>query len=228
LINVISFSLWGDDPFYWVGARRNIDLARRFYPNWICRFYVDQQAPAALWQRLVDDGAQVFLMRRVGSYDGLFWRFLAAGDARVNIMLSRDCDSRLNWREAAAVTEWLASDRDFHIMRDHPLHGMPILGGLWGCRNGVLSDIPERIARWTSFDTRASDQDFLARVIYPRIVGRAFEHSAFGHSYGSRVHPFPTARRNFEFVGEIFDAEEVRGDAWQGIRDWPRLAAERP
>ena len=47
---------------------------------------------------------------------------------------TRDLDSRLNDREQAAVTEWLNSNKSFHIMRDHPWHGTEILGGMWGCK----------------------------------------------------------------------------------------------
>ena len=41
--NIISFSLWGEDPKYWIGALRNIELARKFYPGWITRFYIDER-----------------------------------------------------------------------------------------------------------------------------------------------------------------------------------------
>jgi hypothetical protein len=47
----------------------------------------------------------------------------------VDVLMSRDSDSRIIPREEAAVREWLASDRIFHIMRDHPYHCIPILGG---------------------------------------------------------------------------------------------------
>ena len=40
----------------------------------------------------------------------------------VHTLLSRDTDSRIIPREKEAVNEWLASDRVFHIMRDHPAH----------------------------------------------------------------------------------------------------------
>ena len=42
--NIISFSLWGDHPMYWKGAIENIKLANRFYPGWICRFYIDKNS----------------------------------------------------------------------------------------------------------------------------------------------------------------------------------------
>jgi len=45
----------------------------------------------------------------------MFWRFWAADDPEVGIMLSRDCDSRISDREIAAINEWLESDKDFHI-----------------------------------------------------------------------------------------------------------------
>lgn len=42
--------------------------------------------------------------------------------------MSRDSDSRIIPREEDAVREWLASDRMFHIMRDHPWHCRFIVG----------------------------------------------------------------------------------------------------
>ena len=41
-------------------------------------------------------------------------------DKQVDVLLSRDLDSGIIDREAAAVQEWLKSDKDFHFMRDHP------------------------------------------------------------------------------------------------------------
>jgi hypothetical protein len=80
---------------------------------------------------------------------GMFWQFLAASDQQSDPILIRDCDSRLNPREVAAVTEWLASGRKFHVMHDHPDHaGWPMLCGMWGVRGGVLTHMEQRIAAW--------------------------------------------------------------------------------
>ena len=41
-------------------------------------------------------------------------------------------DSRITQREVMATKEWLSSDLDFHIMRDHEQHGyITIPGGMW-------------------------------------------------------------------------------------------------
>lgn len=44
--------------------------------------------------------------------------------------MSRDSDGKIIVREEDAVREWLASNRTFHIMRDHPWHCMHIVGCL--------------------------------------------------------------------------------------------------
>ena len=77
-------------------------------------------------------------MDEEGDWDGMFWRFLPASDPSVDIMISRDTDSRLNSRESVAVTQWLEMGNRFHIMRDHPHHGTQILGGMWGVRGDIL------------------------------------------------------------------------------------------
>ena len=79
------------------------------------------------------DNSEVVFMPSRGGWEGLFWRFYPASQDDVEVLLCRDTDCRLGRREKAAVERWLASDRDFHIMRDHPEHDTPILGGMWGC-----------------------------------------------------------------------------------------------
>ena len=49
----------------------------------------------------------------------------------VDILISRDSDSLIIQREEDAVREWIASERTFHIMRDHPAHC--IYGFIMGC-----------------------------------------------------------------------------------------------
>ena len=47
----------------------------------------------------------------------MIWRFIPTLDPQVDIMLSRDLDSRYSWRETAAVEEWLESGEVIHSMR---------------------------------------------------------------------------------------------------------------
>lgn len=230
--NVIAYSLWGDKPIYWVGALRNIEHANKYFPGWKCRFYIDKNCDQHLIDSIEGENVEKIMMESTGSNDnsyhhqGMLWRFSASEDEDVNIFLSRDCDSRFSSREIHAINEWLASDKDFHIMRDHPYHGVPILGGMWGCRNGIMRKISlsTLIDKWCE-NKRTSysfgiDQDFLREVVYDLVRDYSMEHSEFGLRYGGEIRPFPTERTNYDFVGNVFDENEERHpDYWRMIKN---------
>lgn len=200
---VISFSLWGDQPRYTVGAVRNAELTPVFYPGWTARFYAGLSVPAEIVQRLLACGAEVVHMNEVGDWRGMFWRFAAASDTTVDVMISRDCDSRLSEREAAAVNEWLHSEAPFHIMRDHPAHRIPIPGGMWGVRAPLLRNMAGIISEYNLVDAWQVDQVFLRRIVYPVVRDVALIHDEFYEGQ-----PFPVPRRGLEFVGEVFDEQD--------------------
>ena len=77
----------------------------------------------------------------------------------MDVLLSRDLDSRVSAREVAAVREWLGSGRAVHSMRDHPTHWVPMLGSAWAAR----LDTPGARARWAeTWRTILGGQDSLA------------------------------------------------------------------
>ena len=40
---VISFSVYGEDSKYLLGAIKNVDIAKKYYPGWVCRFYCSHE-----------------------------------------------------------------------------------------------------------------------------------------------------------------------------------------
>ena len=103
---IIAFSLWGDQPKYTVGAIKNADLAKEIYPDWTCRFYIGQSAPADIVETLKKkDNTEIVMMDEDGDWSGMFWRFSPCSESDVEAVLSRDTDSRLSWREKSAVDE---------------------------------------------------------------------------------------------------------------------------
>jgi len=201
---VIAFSLWGDNPVYTLGAIRNAELAETVYPGWECWFYVGQSVPEGIIASLEEkDNCKVIKMDEEGNWDGMFWRFLPASDPEVDIMISRDTDSRLNSREKAAVQEWLECGRCFHIMRDHPHHQTEILGGMWGVRGDILSDMSELMDKAKKGDYWQVDQEFLKAQIYPIVERYAHVNDEFFQQA-----PFPVERKAKYFVGQAFDEHD--------------------
>lgn len=203
-MKIISFSLWGSDPKYNIGALRNAELAARLYPEWTCRFYCGSSVPRETIETLRPrKNVDLVIRPEPGDWRGLFWRFAAASDQGVHVMISRDTDSRLSRRERDAVEAWLETGLPFHVMRDHKDHGVPILGGLWGARRDAVPDLDNLIFSWEKTDRWGPDQDFLGEVVAPRVRHAWVEHDPY---FANR--PFPSRRCGREFVGQPFDEED--------------------
>ena len=202
-MKVISFALWGQNPGYVVGAISNLKLAQLYYPDWRCRIYCHSEVSFRRQHELRDAGFDVYQRRSASPNDGLFWRFEPAFDGEVEAFISRDCDSRLNPREVAAVNEWLASGKKLHTMRDHYEHIVPILGGMWGCRHwpefGPLMDTWMKSGRTGKM---GQDQDFLKEVIWPLVRNDSVAHDLYTTDTTVPTPNGPFNYRPVEFYGQ--------------------------
>jgi hypothetical protein len=203
---VISFSLWGDNPKYTIGAIENAKLAQEIYPDWFSYFFLSSSVSEDIQNQLLSiPNVVLFYKQDNGNWESMFWRFETCYDLEVDVSIFRDTDSRLNLREKYAVDEWLQSNKTFHIMRDHPYHGFPILGGMWGYRNTEKYDMHKLL---TSFDKKnkyGTDYRFFAESLYPLIGDDKTVHDPFF----DRI-DFPTPREGTEFVGDVFDENNNR------------------
>jgi hypothetical protein len=210
---LITFSLWGDDPKYTVGAIRNAELAERLYPDWTCRFYIGEHTPGSVeYQFLCQKSNVEYVQMPTGmeGWKGMFARFLPAGEDDVGMFISRDCDSRLSEREAATVEDWLKGPKLIHAMRDHPHHSVPILGGMWGAKRHAIPDIKEQIDLWTKEDRWQTDQEFLRDVIWPKHYHKVLAHDDWMRFRVAETRRILCPRANNDFIGAIIGPNEER------------------
>lgn len=178
MLKIISFSVWGNSLKYLNGCIENIEIAEKIYPGWVVRFYCDSEVNRDFIRKLEKAGAEVVIKNTIkDNWEGLFWRFLPASEA--DVFISRDIDSRLNEREKAAVDEWLLSDKKIHCMRDHIEHNVPMLGGMWGCRDKIIPNMEQLISQWSANDYKGSDQDFLRTEIWPHYLSTILVHDRY-------------------------------------------------
>lgn len=211
---VISFSLWGDQPNYCVGAIKNAELASVFYNNFECWFYIHKETVPEETVHMLSQMKNVKIIMKTGDLltcKPMMWRFEAIDDPEVDVMLVRDTDTRFLLRERLAVDEWLISGKLFHIMRDHPHHAFTILGGMFGTKK--IPAIPSwKNAMDTFVQTghRDYDQSFLRDIIYPHIVNDSMIHASF-NAKESHCKNFPIPYDNeCRFVGEYVYFDESR------------------
>lgn len=178
---VISYSLYGKDLRFMVGAIKNAQLAQMFFPDYTVRYYVGASVPT--WVRstldLFMDVEQVEVDMPENHLAKL-WRFQAILDPEVDVVLSRDVDARLGLREAYAHKEFLESDFDFHIMRDHPSgHNYLISAGMFAVKTAKVVKHFEKMNTTPFLDLYTQDQVFLAEKIYPHIAKSCLIHDSY-------------------------------------------------
>lgn len=215
-MKVISYSLWGDNPTYTIGAIKNADIASVLFPEWICIFYCFNSVPPNIIKELQSRSNVVvrFVDEEYNKEDsrGMFNRFLPADEEGVEYMISRDTDSRLSHRERLAVDSWIASGADLHVMRDHPYHGVPILGGMWGVKGGKLKGIAHYIEEFKPRSDKGQDQSFLWEWVWNKVLHG--ELSVCIHDPFFQKTPFPSGATRGEanggvwFIGQCFDEND--------------------
>jgi hypothetical protein len=193
--NIISFSLFGDQPRYCETALLNVIVAARLMPAWVCRFHVDDSVPADVCDRLQSLGAQVVMMEPDvrSRLSGLMWRFLVMEDRFVDRYLIRDADSLISTREAQAVHDWCISGKWFHVMRDYFTHTELLLAGMWGGCGGVFTGLIDSMERFVKsgnyLGDRVVDQHYLRACVWPTVRQSMLCHdSVFGFQGAC---PFP-------------------------------------
>lgn len=200
---------------YNYGALENALLAPDVYPGWECRFHLGRGVMPAVREKLVAmSHVSIVDMDEDDKFSNCLWRFEPAFTTDHTVIV-RDCDSRLNIRERLAVDEWLESDKDFHIMRDHPRgHFGKVLGGMWGARNGILRPFVAAFKEYMSKRNNRYfyDMELLAREVYPHVD--AIVHDEY-FRYEQHARPFPKSDyRGFvgASIGHCPVASELLGD----------------
>lgn len=191
--NIIAYSLFGANPRYCEVAVINAILSPLIYPEWTCRFYVDDSVPTHVIDRLVHHHAQIVQVNKDElGFSGLFWRFLVLADTDVHCFIIRDADSLLSYKERAAVDEWLKSGKFFHLMRDDVCHNELILAGMWGGYVGAFPNImADMRAYFEKLPTlnKTIDQQFLRNHIWVTVNQSVLVHDKFRLEIDSLPYP---------------------------------------
>lgn len=132
----ISFCLYGDDLKYYKGAEKNLILIKELLPDWIPVIYYSPSnfriefldILKELGGRLVD--VSTIEISKYLTYP-MFWRYLIFFETGYSIV--RDLDSRISEREVKYINNWVNSELDYFIIRDHPWHSL-VPGGLVGLK----------------------------------------------------------------------------------------------
>jgi hypothetical protein len=183
-MKAISFSLYGNDTRYTIGAIKNAVLASRYFPfddGFVLRFYVGESVSEAITTTLERfKGVQIVRMQEREDHSAKLWRYRAFSDPQFEVVICRDSDARLSYRDRIAHEDWVNSGLDYHIIKDHPIgHNYLISAGMFAGKTADLRDMVMLIESEYRQDYYTVDQDFLAGVIYPKVKDSVLIHDPY-------------------------------------------------
>jgi hypothetical protein len=200
----VSVSLFGSRRKYLSGAEKLIRSISKNLPDWEVVFFTGKTVPEWTIQRLAELGARIVHINDKEDLSATAWRFRISHFSYANCVIFRDSDSIISLREAKAIKQWLDSGLGAHIIRDHPFHSSKILAGLWGLRPDSAPWFETEVNAFNFENTYGSDQDFLAKYVYPKILSSCLIHASFHkHEHSSTQAKFESGSSRFgKFCGE--------------------------
>lgn len=227
-MKVVSFSLWGDKKLYTIGAIKNAELALKLYPDWICYFYCNSCVPSNIINELKNKpNTKIIEIPEQGNNKCRLNRFLPTDDANVEYMISRDVDSRLSIREKIAVDEWINSNTDIHLMRDHIGHGAFVMAGMHGLKTskfkGRIKNAIQHFFNSMNTDDPQQDQIFLRTFIKNEIENNNASYTIHDPFYSKIKFPniYKRGKENggVYYVGQQINVDENNNDIYLVTQD---------
>lgn len=163
---VISWCLYIGDredriPEYLVGLRINQRAAKKWFPGWELRLYMDKNVKYRqdIYNYVLDvakyGGTEIKVIEVDGTTNRTFDRYRPFFEKDVDVTIARDIDSILSKKDAELVEEWLTDERS-HVLkyREYKMSkNMPMGGGI-GIKKHIDADFPHIVGEHRGLDER--------------------------------------------------------------------------
>lgn len=234
MVNAFSFCLYGpENQKYYRGLLENIFLAGKYFPTWKVYVYYGPDVTEGMINHL--SVCTSVVLRPTGLYGepNMIQRFYAIDEPEVDLMMVRDADSRIHWKDRWAIRDFVGRPEFVaHTIRDNFEHTAAMMGGLWGIRKSAGFSMHEAYASYASYPDKGHrnghDQNFLSDVIYPRVLPSLLVHYSNKRvRLGERATEFPFEWSNDIYCGrvelEFLDRPEPPQKLWRSEPPIPRL-----
>ncbi len=194
---------------------KNVELIQTHFPDWFTYIWVGDGISEDIILELSEKRNVVLLPTNQTGLINMSYRFFSIDDPDVEVMCVRDADSRVNERDKACIEDFIHSNKLFHILRDHPNHHHPIMGGMWGIKKGLLPvKLQDAFHTWRQTHQATefwNDMDFLKQVFYPYCLPQTMIHDELQHLEPSECHtPFrvPLDEQKQHFIGQVYEFDK--------------------
>lgn len=149
--NLVCYSLFGNDPKYTKHVVENLDIIAEVFPDWTCRFYVDDTVPADIMQTLRSRNCEIVpsgrsvgepcsdpFFARPGGLSGMMWRFAPFWEPEVDRFIIQDADDTPSYTFLQGLRRWMASGKLLYTFHAYPWYSRRASASMLAARGGAL------------------------------------------------------------------------------------------
>lgn len=205
MINVNSYSIFGEREFWMKNLSVNIRQHFSLYPDWEMWIYTDRELDDNGYCRVIKKLTEENLVKTIVVQNErlphqkrnkclmMLWRMLPIW-SNTDYVFCRDSDSILTPRQLQCVRTFIASGKAVHGINDAPAHNINLMGGMCGFKSNDFRQIInnknlDQLLRnvHLDWDRHGADQTFLNNNIWPYVCNSALIHSLGGPNCRSDI-----------------------------------------
>jgi len=168
--HVFSYCVYGSNPKYCEGMIRNLEQIQEQFPEFQTWIYLGNDVPKSYIDRYSKFSNVKLIETNTTGGRLMTYRLFPIDDSNVNILFTRDADSRFSNRDIWCMNDFMSSPYRIFTIRDHPWHGEPLMLGLSGFRKIIGLNIQESYAKFiegkNDIDYYQVDQQFAKQTVY--------------------------------------------------------------
>lgn len=194
-MKIISYSLFGDPSdfefgFYLRGIYFNVRMNRLLMPGFQTWIYTTSNLINKyhqFWHELVTVNPNIVVYEQDNAPQrclGMLWRMKPLFEPNVELVLCRDADSVITYREAMCNWDYVKSGLAFHAINDNDAHG-GMMGGLVGFRAKKFLEKTgyqsfNHMVKGLDLNLHGSDQHFMNKKLHPKLKSNLLLHKLKG------------------------------------------------
>jgi hypothetical protein len=218
MIICFSYCLYGKyNPKYYIGLEENIKFINKHYPNYLIHIWFGSDVELdKINMNLLNTSNLIIKHLNVTGYIVHAYRFLSIDEPNIDIVFSRDCDSRISDREIKLNNRFINSKYLLHTIRDHKGQHMPLMAGLFGIKKEIKKYFKneeiknqfmylfEILKNNPEYITYTTDQNLLITLFYTNFKNYLLVHSTkniFSDPNFIKINP----PEDNNFCGQVID-----------------------
>jgi len=185
--NIISYSLYGNNPKYFNPVHDNIAIVKKNLSDWKIRIYLHEDVPDDFRTKLINTGVQIFIVQdplvKPGNSSGAFWRFLPMCED-VNVVIF-DADDLIGKKQIKRIKNFFKQSK--YLIRTAWIWPWPknhiMAGNIYKKKELDLPFDKEYIMNYPHRSTFGSDEIFTTINIGDKLDKKIWNISNDGANY---------------------------------------------